>query len=166
MGISIKDMKPFTYKGGNTTKKDWYAWIVPMAKVVGADYGIPWQAIAVQTALETGWGKSSLLRSNNNFSGIKAVAGQQSVTLSTQEFINGQMVTIKDGFAVWASPYKGLIGYAEFFHKNKRYKTALKFPNDPFRFIEEIKKAGFATDPDYVTKLHGLLKTDFKLKKQ
>lgn len=158
MGIGVQGMKPFVYTGKNT-KQEWYAWIVPLAKQVGAEHGIPWQAIAVQTAVETGWGKSSLLTKHNNFGGIKlAGSGAPSfVALPTTEYINGQKTTVTSKFASWPTPYEGLIGYARFFHRNKRYATALKYPNDPKRFIEEIKKAGYATDPNYVAKLHSLL---------
>ncbi|MBI2258172.1 MAG: glucosaminidase domain-containing protein [Flavobacteriia bacterium] len=162
MNISIDDIKPFKYLG-KTPKSDWYNWLSPMAKKVGDEYGIPWQAIMVQTALETGWGKSSLLRKYNNFGGIKSTKGQNSIELKTKEFVNGQWIEIKDGFATWETPYKGLVGYAQFFHKNKRYKNALKYPNDPYQFIVEIKKVGYATDPDYVSKLHRMLENDLKI---
>lgn len=157
LGLNIQKMKPFSYRGGSNSKQDWYRYITPIAKVVGKKYGIPWQAMVVQTALETGWGKSSLLRDYNNFGGIKAVAGDQSVSADTTEFINGSYQHITSNFAVWPTPYDGLIGYATFFHRNKRYSEALKYPRDPYRFIEEIKKAGYATDPNYVSKLHNLL---------
>lgn len=160
--LSIKDTKPFQYKGGANKKKDWYNYITPLAKVIGRQYGIPWQAISVQTALETGWGESSLLRKYNNFGGSKSRPGEASVNFGTQEFINGKWVTITDGFQVFKTPYKGLIGYAEFFHKNPRYATALKFPNDPYRFITEIRNAGYATSPNYISILHGMLKNDLK----
>jgi flagellum-specific peptidoglycan hydrolase FlgJ len=157
MELTIKETKPFKYVGKNP-KADWYKWIIPLAKTIGAEYGIPWQAIAVQTALETGWGKSSLLSKYNNFGGIKAVKGDSSVNMATKEFVNGKYITITDGFATWPTPYDGLVGYAKFFHRNKRYKTALLYPNDPIKFIAEIKKAGYATDPLYVSKLSNLLK--------
>lgn len=148
----------FIYKGGSTKTKDYIDWLEPKAKIVGLQFGIPFQAIVVQTALETNWGKSSLLLKYNNFGGIKSVKGQNSVLLSTKEFDNGVFKTINDGFAVWDSPTAGLKGYAEFFHKNIRYKTALNYPHDPYKFIIEIKKAGYATDPNYISKLHGMLK--------
>lgn len=161
MEISIKDTKAFEYKAGSTSTKRYFNWIIPMAKVIGKEFGLPWQAIAVQTALETGWGKSSLLTKYNNFGGIKAVKGDNSIQMGTQEFVNGQMITISDAFAVWKTPFEGIQGYGNFFHKNKRYKTALNYPNDPYKFIEQIKKAGYATDPNYVAKLHGMLNKYF-----
>lgn len=158
--MTLESYPKFQYKG-RTPKQDWYNYATPLAKEVGKQYGIPWQAILVQTALETGWGKSQLFQKYNNWGGIKARPGQNSVQLGTVEYIGGNRTTIVDGFRVWETPYQGLQGYAQFFHQNPRYKNALKFPNDPYRFIEEIKKSGYATDPNYVAKLHGMLRTDF-----
>lgn len=163
MDLSLVDYKPFKYKG-KTPKSDWYNWLEPMAKALGREYGIPWQAILVQTALETAWGQSSLLSKYNNFGGIKDTDGINSTApMTTTEYIGGKKITIKDGFEIYSSPYEGLKGYVQFFHKNKRYKNALKYPNDPYKFIEEIKKAGYATDPGYVAKLHSMLETQLKI---
>jgi flagellar protein FlgJ len=166
MGLSIHNTKPFKYVG-KTPKSDWYNWISPIAKIVGAQYGIPWQAMCVQTAVETGWGKSSLFSKYNNFGGVKyAGSGAPSkVNMKTGEVFNGQATTINADFASWPTPYDGMIGYANFFHRNKRYAEALKYPNDPFRFIEEIKKAGYATAPNYVATLQGMLVNDLKISK-
>ena len=165
MNASIESYKPFKYNPASKTRKsDWYNWVEPIAKTVGAEYGIPWQAILVQTALETGWGKSSLLWKYNNFGGVKfAGSGAPSkVNMTTGEVFNGNAVTINSDFAVWPTPYEGMIGYANFFHRNKRYKNALQYPNDPYKFIDEIKKAGYATAPNYISILHGMLKNDLK----
>lgn len=154
--LSLRNFPKFVYQDTNV-KQRWYDYTTPLAKVVGKHYGIPWQAIVVQTAVETGWGRSSLFQAHNNWGGIKAKPGESSVNLSTFEFLNGQMVQIVDGFKTWPTPYAGLIGYARFFHENPRYSTALQYPNDPYQFVVEIKKAGYATDPNYVQKLHSLL---------
>lgn len=163
LDLSLKSYKPFKYNSASKTKKsDWYNWIEPLAKAVGKEYGIPWQAILVQSALETGWGSSSHVK-YNNFNGVKDTDGKNAVNSTTKEFINGQWITIKDGFETWPTPYEGLRGYAEFIHKNKRYKKALLYPNDPYQYIVEIKNAGYATSPNYISILHGMLKTDLKV---
>lgn len=161
MNISVKDVKPFVYSPTPGNSKRFLNWIIPLAKHAGAKFGLPWQALVVQCALETGWGKSSLLRTYNNFGGIKAGNNDNSVALGTKEFINGQWIAPTSKFGVWRTPYEGLLGYGNFFHRYNRYKQALNYPNDPYKFIEEIKKAGYATDPNYVTKLHGMLNQYF-----
>lgn len=157
--LSMKNLE-FKYTEQNKTK-NWIDFMTPLAKEVGKQYGLPWQALVVQTAIETGWGKSSLFQKYNNYGGIKAMSGQPSVALPTIEYIGGVKTSVNSKFAVWDSKYDGLVGYAKFFHKYPRYKSALNYPNDPYKFIEEIKKAGYATDPNYVSKLHGMLNTYF-----
>ncbi len=149
-------LKPYKPTAQNNSA-NYVAWITPAAIKTGRKYGIPHEFIVVQTALESGWGKSNLLSKYNNFGGIKAVKGDKSVNLPTQEFLGGQMVTINDGFAVYKNPSDGLDAYGRFFHVNKRYAAALNYPNDPYKFAVEIKKAGYATDPDYTSKIHSLL---------
>lgn len=168
MNLDLKTYSPFNPKpNSKTTKSDWYNWVEPLARALGAEYGIPWQAILVQTAQETGWGKSTLLRRYNNFAGVKYPnsGAPSKVNMKTGEVYNGNKVVENADFAAWPSPYEGMKGYVNFFHRNKRYATALKYPHDPHRFIEEIKKAGYATDPNYVSKLHGMLEKDLKVKR-
>jgi flagellar protein FlgJ len=167
MDLNVKEYHSFEYnKNSNTKKSDWYNYIAPLAKVVGKEFGIPWEAICVQTSLETGYGKSTLGTKYNNFGGVKFAGSgaPRKVNMPTQEVINGTRKTINSYFAVWNSPYEGLRGYANFFHRNKRYATALKYPNDPFKFIEEIKKAGYATSENYISILHGRLRNELKVK--
>ena len=159
MELSIKDYPKFQYKG-KTPKADWYAYATPLAKVVGKEYGIPWPAMVVQSALETGYGKSTSVK-YNNFFGVKDTDGKNSNSSPTKEFLNGKWVTIVDGFEGWKTPYDGFVGYAQFIHKNKRYANALKYPKDSYKYLEEIKKAGYATSPNYVSILHKMLNENF-----
>jgi flagellum-specific peptidoglycan hydrolase FlgJ len=161
-GMDVKSTKPFVYSSTGDKKKRFYDWLTPMAKIIGKQYGLPWQAIAAQSALETSWGRSSLLLKYNNFAGIKDTDGKNSTSpVATKEFINGKWITIMDGFETWPSPYEGLEGYAKFIHRNKRYAKALLYPNDPYQYIAEIHKAGYATSPNYTTILHAQIKRDF-----
>lgn len=153
-----KTMEPFIYNASASDKtKRWVDWITPAAKDIGKRHGLPYQALVVQTALETGWGKSSLASKYFNFAGIKAVGSQPYVLMNTYEYEGGKKITKKAKFRKFSSLEEGLEQYALFFHKNKRYAKALEYPNDPYKFIEEIKKAGYATSPDYIQKLHGML---------
>lgn len=159
--FSLKNYPKFDYTGGQNKKAQWYAYAMPLAKVIGKQYGIPWKFILVHTALETGWGASKLFRDYNNWGGIKALAGESTVQLGTVEYYGGNPTTIVDGFRVWNSPYEGIQGYGNFFHVNPRYASALNYPNDPYQFAVEIKQAGYATDPNFVSKIHNLLNKDF-----
>ena len=135
----------------------WIDYFTPIIKPIAKEYGLPWKALVAQTGWETGWGKSSLIYDAFNFAGIKAVKGEPYVTRRTHEIENGVKIYKDAKFRKWANLEDGLSGYANFFHKNKRYAKALEFPNDPYRFIEEIRKAGYATSLNYVKNLHGIL---------
>jgi flagellar protein FlgJ len=156
--------KPFVYDEKASTDqkiKNYLEWITPVAKRLGKKHDLPYQALVVQTALETGWGRSKLASEAFNFAGIKAVGDQPFVTAQTHEYRNGVRVEEGARFRKFKSLEDGLNEYALFFHKNKRYSEALKHPKDPYRFIVEIHKAGYATSPDYVEKLHGMIRRFF-----
>ncbi|HRO75950.1 MAG TPA: glucosaminidase domain-containing protein [Crocinitomicaceae bacterium] len=150
----------FTYNA-SSPQKNWIEFMTPLAKYAGKKYGLPWQALVVQTALETTWGKSKLFAQYNNFGGIKATGNEPSVSLGTKECNGSDCYSTTGKFAVYKDKLAGLEAYANFFHKNKRYATALKYPNDPYKFIEEIKKAGYATAPNYTATLHSMLNKYF-----
>lgn len=140
--------------------KNWFNWIVPIIKPIAKEYGIPYEALAVQTGWETAWGKSSLINEAFNFAGIKAVKGQPYVVKRTHEYRvkDGKKVKVYEDakFRKFDSLEDGLEGYAKFFHKNKRYASALE-TKDPYEFISRIHKAGYATSPNYTKNLHGVL---------
>jgi flagellum-specific peptidoglycan hydrolase FlgJ len=151
--------KPFVYDANASTDqriKNYLEWITPVAKKLGRKHGLPYQALVVQTALETGWGKSKLASEGFNFAGIKAVGNQPYIEAKTHEYRNGVRTEETARFRKFSTLEQGLEEYALIFHKN-RYAEALKYPNDPYQFIVEIKKAGYATSLDYISKLHGML---------
>jgi flagellar protein FlgJ len=142
--------------------KNWFNWIVPIIKPIAKKYGIPYEALAVQTGWETGWGKSSLIYDAYNFAGMKAVKGEPFVTRRTHEYRNGVKVYEDAKFRKFNSLEEGLEGYANFFHKYKRYAKALE-TKDPYEFISRIHKAGYATSPNYTKNLHGVLDKNLQL---
>lgn len=142
---------------GQDRIRRWISWITPHAKRIGRKHGLPWQALVAQTGWETGWGKSTLIAEAFNFAGIKAVGDQPYVIKRTHEIENGVKVWKDAKFRKFKSIEDGLEEYALFFHKNKRYAKALNYPNDPYRFITEIRNAGYATSLNYISNLHGVL---------
>lgn len=120
-----------------------------MAKKIEEVFGIPWEVTYGQAALETWFGKHA---PNNNYFGIKGAGG----TFHTKEFINGEWIIANDSFRGYASMEESFIGYAQFLHENPRYKNAFLHKDDPKSFLEEIKHAGYATDPAYVSKIENI----------
>lgn len=124
-----------------------------MAFNVGKQYGIPYEAIIAQAALESGYGGSKLTTEANNFFGIKAGTswnGPVWTGNTREETSSGGSYQITDSFRVYSSPEEGFRGYADFIHTNSRYRNALNFPGNPYQYIVEIRNAGYATDNEYI----------------
>ena len=128
--------------------------ILPSAKMIEKKYKIPYKFIIAQLGLETAWGKSSLTQKAFNFAGIKARPGEPFIEMMTKEFLNGKMVEIPQKFWRGANIIEGLEKYVKVLLL-PRYKEAFKY-TDPEKFAIEIKKGGYATDPNYVSKLKNI----------
>lgn len=127
---------------------------------IGEEYGIPYDAILAQAALESGWGASSLTTDAYNFFGIKAGDDWDGpiMTVETDEQDeNGNVYTVVADFRKYRNATEGFQGYADFIHDNSRYAEALNYPNDPVRYLTEVREAGYATDVNYVEKVVGIL---------
>lgn len=123
---------------------------------IGKKYGIPYEAILGQSAVESAWGASNLTTKYHNFFGIKAVNGQKSVKLATKECNQGGCYDTTGDFAVYDSDEDGFAGYGKFITENSRYATALQKRTDPHAYIQELKNAGYATDNNYVSTVWGV----------
>jgi flagellar protein FlgJ len=64
---------------------------------------------------------------------------------------------VKDYFRKYDSPAECFIDHANFFFKYPRYADAVKVRKNPYKFVREIAKAGYATDPEYADKLINLI---------
>ncbi|QGQ95908.1 hypothetical protein EHS13_13990 [Paenibacillus psychroresistens] len=103
-----------------------------------------------QSILESASGASA---PGNNLFGIKG-KGQE---LDTKEFINGEGVTIKDGFRVYNSWSESVSDHSRFLVENTRYAKAGFFERckalDYKGAAHALQNAGYATDPRYADKL-------------
>ncbi len=137
----------------------------PAAEQAAEQLGVDPKAILAIAALETGWGKHVMRtsdgRSSHNLFGIKANPrwGRDHTVASTMEFRNGAMRREKQPFRVYGNPAESVLDFAAFIRENPRYRNALRHADDPDRFIEELHKAGYATDPDYARKVKGVMRT-------
>lgn len=98
--------------------------------------------VLAQGGLESGWRETS-----KTLFGIKGT-GQ---TLMTQEFINGQYVTVSANFKTYSNLTEAVIQYYELMN-NSRYAAVkdLKTAEEQIKFIHA---AGYATDPNYAEKI-------------
>ena len=133
--------------------------IRPAATAAAQELGVDPDTVIAHAALETGWGKSVPLDANGqpsfNLFGIKAGERWKGATSEsrTQEFEGGRMQQVSASFRAYASPDESIKDYVQLLKSNPRYAAALDTGSDAAAFARGLKQGGYATDPDYVTKL-------------
>ncbi|MCS3470360.1 flagellar protein FlgJ [Pseudomonas sp. JUb42] len=143
---------------------EFVATMLPLAKDAAARIGVDPTVLVAQAALETGWGKSIMRAqdgsSSHNLFGIKAQGSWQGpeARAITSEFRDGKMVKETADFRSYTT-------YADSFHdlvsllqNNNRYQGVVKAADNPEQFVKELQKAGYATDPDYASKISQIAK--------
>ena len=138
--------------------------MLPMAREAAARIGVDPRYLVAQAALETGWGKSVMRAqdgsSSHNLFGIKAGNSWQghSARAITSEFRNGQMVKETAEFRSYDSYKDSFHDLVTLLQTNNRYQDVVKSADNPEQFVRELQKAGYATDPDYASKISQIAK--------
>ena len=120
-----------------------------------------------QAALETGWGTSSLMNKANAYFGIKATtawvnAGGKVYDSKTSECYDGKTyVNIVAAFRAYDSVADSVKDYYDLITSSSRYAAAV-CNKDAESTITAIKNGGYATAPDYITKVMRIV-TQYKL---
>jgi flagellar protein FlgJ len=146
-------------------RDDFIANMLPLARRAAARLGVPAEAIVAQSALETGWGQHVMQRPDGSpawaMFGIKAGSDWQgeTVTVTTLEIIDGQAVRERARFRAYPSPEAAINDYVDFLSSRPRYAEALQAGSDPSAFAIGLQRAGYATDPDYASKIERLVHT-------
>ncbi|WP_095106976.1 flagellar assembly peptidoglycan hydrolase FlgJ [Pseudomonas sp. Irchel 3E20] len=140
------------------------ATMLPMAQQAADRIGIDPRYLVAQAALETGWGKSVMRQqdgsSSHNLFGIKATGnwkGDQARAI-TSEFRNGAMVKETAAFRSYDSYQDSFHDLVTLLQSNNRYQEVLKSADNPEQFVRELQKAGYATDPNYASKISQIAK--------
>ncbi len=127
------------------------------AQLVEDIYKIPASVVLGQAYLESDGGKSQLAANYNNLFGIKGEGDQGSVTLKSDEYVNGQLVKdVPSDFARYSSTYESFKDYGSFLADNERYKGVFGL-GDAHATVDAIAAAGYATDPQYAAKVKGVI---------
>lgn len=110
---------------------------------LSVEYGIPWEAVMAQGILESAAGTSRFAIERNNFFGLGAVDSNPGAAY------------------YYPTPMAGWRGYYDFIKNNSRYRNhgVFKEPTvtNPYAYLQAIKNAGYATDPNYVSKVSGFI---------
>jgi len=122
---------------------DWDG-IYAAAKDAGAKFP---EVVCAQWALESGWGKHT--SGKNNFYGLKGSGSN----VNTQEFINGQWITIKAGFIDFPDLLTCTSYLVDRWYKNFGQFKGVNRATNRNECAQLLVKEGYATDPTYANKL-------------
>ena len=131
----------------------------PQAEAAGQLLGVDPRSLIAQAALETNWGRSmpqdSAGRCTNNLFGIKASADWTgaTVTSGTQEFQGGVATSTSAQFKAYATPAQSFADYVSLLRNSPRYSAALNTGSDVSAFASGLQRGGYATDPNYASKI-------------
>jgi flagellar rod assembly protein/muramidase FlgJ len=123
---------------------------------------VPASFTIAQAALESGWGSSALAVQAMNLFGVKADKAWHGATVSmpTNEFINGKKVMVSALWRKYASWDECLSDHARFLVVNRRYAPAFQHCDNAEAFALAIAAAGYATDPQYAAKVIAVIRSN------
>jgi len=117
------------------------------------EYGIPASITLAQGILESSAGTSSLTRSSNNHFGIKT-----GKSWTGRVHLAWDDETVKSRFRCYNSPEESFRDHARLLSTSKYYRNLFKINIYDYRgWAYGLKKAGYATAPNYAKALIGLI---------
>lgn len=147
-----------------TTPAEFVKAAVPGAQLGWREYGVPPSVTIAQAILESGWGRSGLSVTHRNYFGIKCQNGRYGTlangchTYRTNECTKaGNCFSTTGVFRTYATMGHSFRDHGNFLRVNPRYKPAFAYTKDSNKFIWAVWKAGYATDPNYYTKVTGIM---------
>lgn len=141
------------------------------ARAAEKSSGIPAGFMLGQAGHETGWGQHEIKvkggAPSHNLFGIKAGAGWTGKTaeVTTTEFINGVPQKRIARFRAYDSYADAFKDYARMINESPRYAKAREQTGSAHAFASGLQKAGYATDPDYATKLSRAINTTLAIQR-
>ena len=137
--------------------------LYPFAEEVEQQTGIDAGVMLAQSALETGWGQHQILNADGtptfNLFGIKAQSDWQgdSADIVTTEYRQGVAMKERASFRSYDSYGESFQDYAQFLMSQDRYQPALNQLEDPKAFAYALQDSGYATDPQYGSKISRIM---------
>lgn len=110
--------------------------------------GIPASITLAQGMLESGNGNSTLARKSNNHFGIKCHNDWRGKRVYHDDDRKGEC------FRKYKSVYESYVDHSDFLTDKKRYASLFELRTTDYKgWARGLKKAGYATDPKYATRL-------------
>lgn len=143
----------------------------PHAQAAQRATGLPAEFIVGQAALESGWGRAEMKhpdgRPAHNLFGIKAGAGWNGPTVEvlTTEYVDGEPRRMVEKFRAYDSYADAFIDWARLMKGSSRYGEVLRAGTSPGAFAAGLQRAGYATDPNYASKLKRTIERTIELRR-
>ena len=131
--------------------------IAPGAMATQQRYGVPAAVTIAQAIDESGWGQSGLATRDHNLFGMKGTGPAGSDLQPTQEFENGQMVSVSASFRVYRDIAESIEDHGKQLATSGYYTHAMAQRHDPNAFAAALTGI-YATDPQYGAKLVSLMR--------
>ncbi len=129
---------------------------IAAARLGMTHWKIPASVQLAQWAVESAWGTKSA--GPHNWFGMKALAGQPSVMVSTHEVYRGVRIAVTLPFRAFASDAEAFDAHAKLLATGAPYVHARTLLPDPFKFAAALTGV-YATDPHYGDTLAALMRT-------
>jgi len=139
--------------------------VLPTIRSAAQAMGLNPLALLAQAALETGWGKRMARTADGNPSlnlfGIKAdeAWGGARATANTVEYSGGVATQRQAVFRAYGSIEESVNDFANLLKTSPRYARAAAAGSDAQAYIAGIGRSGYATDPEYASKLNDILQS-------
>lgn len=152
------------------TRQQFIDKLAPLAIEDMRKTGVPASLTIAQAILESADGNSTLAQQANNLFGMKGKGTAGSIRLPTKEYRNGEWITIHTDFRKYNNWAESVADHSNLFINGVSWNRNLYrgvIGVDGITAAREVAKAGYATDPDYDTKViklitdHQLVKFDF-----
>jgi flagellar protein FlgJ len=137
--------------------------VLPTIRQAASALGVNPLGMLAQAALETGWGqrmpRTAAGNSSLNLFGVKAGSewsGARAVA-DTVEISGGVAKQSRTAFRAYGSIEESVGDFARLLASSPRYREAIGAGADARAYVQNIAKAGYATDPEYGNKLNEVL---------
>jgi flagellum-specific peptidoglycan hydrolase FlgJ len=131
--------------------------VVPGAIAAQHRYGVPASVTIAQAIEESGWGTNTLAVRDNNLFRIEGTGPAGTDVLPTQEYRNGQWVTIDAEFRVYHTVAESIADHSRLLATSGYYTRAMADRHIPDAFANDLTGT-YATDPNYGANLIALMR--------
>lgn len=142
---------------------EFVAQVLPAIRQAARRLGVDARALLAQAALETGWGqrvpRNADGSSSHNLFGVKAGAGWDGAraTALTVEFDGLVAQRRTQSFRSYLSVEDSVNDFTRLLAGTPRYAQALAQGGSAAAYARSLAAAGYATDPDYASKINRIL---------